>query len=455
MTGARQRSSAACGFANPAAPIPHQLRVSTVCTAFFTAFLLPTLCFAQRVEIASPLQGYVRTGRCAAIHVTGEGLSGEQISLTGAGVIPIQIPTSAGRIDAIVPLISQGEPPAELTWTDGAASGVVPIISHVLSTDERLVVIAGDPPDAPPLLSEIFPGQRPVLAHVDLTRSRLLQPAMTFESVDAILLDLSAAARMDEGQLRTFLAAGTTVAIHSPQQPIAGWPWRHVQHWWLLQHEVAGPRSGAEPEIYRPTATWDTSWPATMRVTILLTSIAAAIVIAAITLLRPRVLAFSISIALCAAIAVGVAICGARLPKTAVAGGEVLYYHASLSQHDRYTYIAAREATTAAVPAINGNTKPVLWQRRPVDGLSFRLICSLEGAPLRYEVTLPAKFKAAFLSRMVTADPPPADLEQHVKSPLGLFADQLYPGQVIGQTTSPPLNVAVEQWWGTVVLKKP
>jgi hypothetical protein len=448
----------ACGFANHAAPEVHCHPKKCIFFPSSCFFLLLTLFSAnaqsQHVELTSPIENYVRTGRCSAIQISGDGLGGGTLTLSGQGIIPIQVPITAGRVDAAVPLMSQGEPPAELSWSDGAASGTSAVSPRILGADERLVVVAGDPADTAGLLAELFPGKRAVLVHLDLSRSRLLHPAMAFESVDAVLLDLSSAARMDESQLRTLLGAGTAIAIDSPRQPIAGWPWRQLRRWWVLQHDVGGPRSGAEPEINKPTQIWNLAWPESMRSSIVLTAAIVSILIVGVTLLRPRILGVIGALAICIAVAVWAAIYGARLPSTIVAGGEVLLSEGALTQRDRYTYVAARKETIATIPAAEGITKPVLWQRRPIAGLSFRLICAADGAPDHYESTMPANFKVAFLSRLVSVDAPPTNVDPHVTAPIGLFADQLYPGKMLGQTTLPPADASQGQWWGTVVMRR-
>jgi hypothetical protein len=419
----------------------------------FFLCLVSSAAHAQRVEITSPLENHVRSGRTTAIQISADGLTGQTLSLTGTGVIAVSLPISDGKIDAVIPLIAQGEPLAEVTWTDGAASGTVAISPRVLETDERLIVIAGNPAGATELISELFPGKRPVLIHLDLTRSKLLQPAMAFESVDAVLLDMAAAARLDEGHLRTMLAAGTVIAIDSPRA-LPDWPWQKRHNWSVLQHEVAGPRSGAEPEIYKPTATWDTTWPQPQRTTILIAAAVAAIVIVGLTLLRSRIIALIATAAACAGLAVGVTIYCSKLPSVATAGGEVMSWNGSLAQHDRYTFFSAKKETTAQISASEGITKPVLWQRRPIAGLSFKLICGAGGNPLRYDVTMPARYKVAFLSRSVGPDAPPAGIDTRVTAPIGLFADQLYPGTMTGQLMTAPADIPQEQWWGMVLMTR-
>jgi hypothetical protein len=412
-----------------------------------------SLC-AQSVELTSPLDGYLRAGKAAAVHIRAGGLSGPMLALSGAGMIALSIPTTGGRVDATVPLLWQGDPPAELNWSDGGAGGVSALRSQPLGVDDRLVLAAGESADTAALLAELFPSKRPVVVKLDTSQSRLLSPAAAFEAADAVLLDLAAASRVDESQLRTFLAAGTTVAIRAPVRPIAGWPWTQMGAWWVLRHDVAGPRGGVTPEIYDPTYAWDRSWPAPLRRNALLAAVAVAIVLLGVTLWRRR-WALIAGVAICAAAGVWAALFGRSLPPAAMAGGEVIAWDGSLAQRDRYTYVSAlRDGATATV-AVEGLTKPLLGGRRPIDGLTFRLACAADGSPAKYEVTLPAKTTLAFLRRTVLPDGPPADAKLPVNEPIGLFADRLYPGNMTGQTTNRPADAQAEgEWWGTVIMQR-
>src|SRR5207245_267644 len=105
----------------------------------------------------------LRAGKAAAVHVRADGLAGPLLALNAAGIIPVSIPTTGGRIDATVLLLWQGDPPAELSWSDGRAGGVSALHAQPLGVDDRLVTIAGEGADAPSLLAELFPGKRPVI----------------------------------------------------------------------------------------------------------------------------------------------------------------------------------------------------------------------------------------------------------------------------------------------------
>src|SRR4051812_45352648 len=85
--------------------------------------------FAQQVELTSPLDGYIRPGKSAAVQIRADSLAGTSLTLSGSGLIPVSIPINGGRVDAIVPLLWQAEAPAELNWSDGRAGGVATLRS--------------------------------------------------------------------------------------------------------------------------------------------------------------------------------------------------------------------------------------------------------------------------------------------------------------------------------------
>jgi hypothetical protein len=433
---------------------------------------------AQRVELSSPLDGHARAGRAAAVRVVADGLAGPTLTIAGDGAVPVRIPTTAGRVDAVVPLLlTTGDPPAELRWSDGRVSGGVPFAARPLGPRDRLVVAVGDPPGAAELAADLFPGGgtaaggRPVVVWLDTAEPRLLRPPQAYAAADAVLLDLSAAARVGESQLRAFLAAGTAVAIRSPERPRGDWPWHRRGAWWVLQHDPAGPGGGTAGggggggvavniDAYAPTFAWDRAWPAALRRRTLLAAALLAMLLVGASLLRGR-RGLVAAIGVCAAAGGAAAWFARSLAPVVTAAGEVVVTDGTIAQRDRWTYVSGlRDARTSADAA--GVTRVVLGGRRQLGGLDLALACDADGSPWRYEFTLPAKQTVAFVSRSVapaardagvTGAAGSAAAGGPVDTPIGLLADRLYPGAVVGRFGGAPADAAGE-WWGTVVLRR-
>lgn len=409
---------------------------------------------AQSVELSLPLDGYTRLGRATALHISGEGLSASRLTVSGPGVISVQVPAVAGRVEATVPLLTQGTPPESIQWSSGQASGKVAMTSRLLGTDERLIAVAADDSDVKTLADSLFPGKKSVQVRLDTARPRLLWPPQAFDAVDAVLLDLPSAARVDEEQLRVMLAAGTTVAIRSPSRPVGQWPWTQQGSWWVLRHTPVGPHGGVNVDAYDPTYAWDRSWPAPQRQTVLTVSILAALVLAGASLVRGK-WGFVAAMTVCVIATTGAFFYAISLQPAVRAGGDVVVWDGALGQRDRWTYVSAFRDAHCFVEATD-RTRPVLGSRRQIESLGLTLACDATGAPDRFNFALGGKQTIAFVSRSVSPLPP-ASTGAETRTDLAdvrmdLIADKLYPGRVSDQTTRAPSD-AVGEWWGAVVMR--
>jgi len=406
----------------------------------------------QQVEISSPLGGYVRVGRAAALQVSAEGLPSGRLTINGDGAVPVRLPATAGRIEAEVPLITQAIPVDSLQWACGDATGTVALPFRQLATDDRLVAVAvsSDADDAATLAGDLFPGKSPVLVNLDTTRTRLLWPPQAYDAADAILLDPTAAMRVDETQLRVLLAAGTTVAIRTPTRPVGQWPWQQQGAWWVIRHAPAGPHGGVSVDAYAPTYAWDRSWPLRQRQTILLVATLAALLLIGATLWRGRAgFIAAIIFCVCATAAAGFYVFS--LTPAVTAGGDIVVSDGALAQRDRWTYVSALRDASLSVAA-DGRTRPVLGTRRQLESLKLSLLCYAAGSPERFDFALPARHTVAFVSRSVT----PATLPSETAAssvPMDLVADRLYPGRAVRKTATAPEDAAGD-WWGTIELER-
>ncbi len=132
---------------------------------------------AQQVELSSPLDGYMRAGRAAAVHVSAQGLSAARLSLAGEGIVTVRLPTTAGRVEATLPLLVQGQPPKQLRWSAGDRVDVpAPLGLRLLGSQDRLIVAAAGLPDAGQVAAELFPDKQRIEVRLETDRPRLLWP---------------------------------------------------------------------------------------------------------------------------------------------------------------------------------------------------------------------------------------------------------------------------------------
>ncbi|QOV87765.1 hypothetical protein [Humisphaera borealis] len=418
-----------------------------IAIATLGAYVMPV--FGQQVELSLPLEGYCRLGKATAIHISAEGLAASRLLLNGEGLVPVQVPATAGRVEATVPVMTQGLPPDRLTWTAGRQTGSTAITVRSLRTDERLVAVAGDSADAKAFAASLFSDKKPVLVTIDTNRPRLLWPPQAYDAADAVLLDQTSAARVDEAQLRVLLAAGTTVAIRSSAKPLGQWPWQQQGGWWVLRHAPVGPYGGVNVDAYDPTYAWDRSWPKSDRRTILLVCLLTSLVVAGASLWRGKG-GFIAATVVCVCGVAGAAFYVMSLRPAVFAGGDVVIWNGSLSQRDRWTYVSAFREAHLSVEAAD-RMRPVLGSRGQLATLGLTLTCDATGNPDRYEFNLGTRNTIAFVSRSVSPSPP-SDTQTRAEVRIDLIADKLYPGKVADQTATVPADVAGE-WWGAVVMR--
>jgi hypothetical protein len=354
---------------------------------------------------------------------------GTLITLAADGAVPTELDAGGGKTDAVVPWLAVGEV-GEPKWSvAGRAAGSVATPLKPLGEDERLVALAGEghrTRDA----AVLFPGKVVVTVRLDLSRP-LLVPAAAYESLDGLLLDAGAAARVDESQLAILAAGGTAVAVRSDARPAGSWPWRREGAYWVLRYNPVGPRSVVEPDAYQPTYGWARGWPAAFRRRVMLGVALFGIVALALTLWRSRVLA---------------------------AGGAVVVSDGRMTQRDEWTYRTVLRPADVSVP-VRGISHVVLHGRQQLDsaGVSgVRLVCAADGGPDRFVGRLEADHALAVVSRSVRPGPAAGVLAGRptvpVTSPLVLLANQLYPGRVVGEVNGGTSTEADGQPWGAVLV---
>jgi hypothetical protein len=445
-------------------PARQRARPALLCIA--TAWLLMVYAgpaAGQSVQLTPTLDGYVRADRFFGVRVTGEGLPGTTLRLSSPGVFPVELPITAGRIDATVPLLPVGDAlPDTITWTADTATGAAPISLKRLGADDRLVLVGGDPAIAAPLASALFPRKRAVTVRLDSSRPRPLWPPAAFASADLVLLDPATATRVDEGELSVLLGnapltadepRGGCVAIASTAMPSGGWPWRQVAGAWVLSHDGGGlaGRAGISADAFEqlPTSDLNRGRPLGTRRTIVLVSGAAAIVLLAAMLLPRRFAALS-AFALAGALIAAAFWAAGRLPRHTSADGLIVSWDGKLALKDRWTYLRARSATTVTL-AVEQNViaRPVYFSRKLLEATPVRLRCDGDGTPAEWVVDLRERNTLAFVARCVSPAAPPEPTRFPARSPLGILADRYYPGQLVGEVPG-----AGESDWGTVINRR-
>ena len=184
----------------------------------------------------------------------------------------------------------------------------------------------------------MFPGKTIVPVALDLSRP-LLEPVEAWESLDAIVLTESTAARLNERQRAALLSSGMTIAIHAMQPPNLRWWPRRVGDYWVMHWDVAGPTSVLSPDAYMPTYDWEHGWPAAFRHQVVLFGVIFAILAMGIVLWPSRwaVVAFLV---LSVAMAGGFGYWYARQSPVLKLEAGVLIRTGEIEQRDTWSWLA-------------------------------------------------------------------------------------------------------------------
>ncbi|HZL38080.1 MAG TPA: hypothetical protein VFC78_22380 [Tepidisphaeraceae bacterium] len=398
------------------------------------------------MTISLPLQGHYRAGRYMPVRIAAHANGAmDVLTLSANGALATEIPAANARIDAVIPWLAIREI-SEVRWAMAAGGHAIDLPLHPLEAGERLIGYAGGDPDA---LKPLFPENKLVGVSLDVT-APLPGPIEAWGALDGLVLDASAAARVNESQLRGLLSMGTVVAVISDRKPGGGWPWRRRGGYWYVQPDIAGPTSAYMPTAYAPTQLWLRGWPAGLRRRVVLYAIALAILIAAATLLRPRWRI--VAVLLLCAIGTGVALpWRARQSVNIESRGSVIVLSRSTTQGDTWTYRAVLRPSEGEF-----NDLPMAWPvfgyRRQADDLNVRLRCGAEGRPRSIVYRMKPRQALAFQTREFAPFHENIAATSPITSPLRAMADDLYmgpndrmDGQVLGRD---------ESQWPTVVIQR-
>ncbi|HEX4795503.1 MAG TPA: hypothetical protein VH370_17055 [Humisphaera sp.] len=368
------------------------------------------------------------------------------LTLEATGALPTEIAIS-NQSDLIVPWLAISDSLAQPRLTiDGAGGPPIGARLHLLEDDQRLIGFAGADSDA---LRPFFQNQKIVGVALNLAQP-LAGPICAWETLDGIVLDSSAAARVTERQLAGILSAGTAVAIRSSTKPAGQWPWKKVGDYWMLHHAVAGPDTAYEPTVYLPTSAWARGWPASVRRQILL----AAVIFSILSLgaVLPRWRGAVLLVLLVCGLTIGGAVAWRHhLSARLETGGSIIVRRDNITQRDMWTY---RGAIRPADDRMNCQqlTRPVLGYRRQVEETHLRLICHSDGSPSHFEYHLEPAQSLAFLSRKVVIGRDKTPPLATMTSPLRELADKLYATRELRLAGEAPASDPSEDIWPTVIV---
>jgi hypothetical protein len=381
------------------------------------------------VQITLPLEGYFHPGRYMPVHVVIDNAATESITLSADGTIPLTILNSPGSIDTVAPWLATSSRVQGASWFDTSAHALnLPL--QPLTDNQRLVALAGvDPAQA----AALFPDATVIPIQLNLT-DPLPGPTYAWESLDALLLDDAAAARVNEGQLRALLTANTLVAIRSPRRPVGDWPWQRSGDFWLLRLHRAGPDSLVAPDAYLPTYGWVRGLPLSARRSALLGALLIAALLLAATLWKPRRPLLPVA---------AVALLGSTLwiiwqsrqPPLIELTGRIVVESDGLSQCDRWTWLTSPVAVDGTFAAVD-LAHPIFFSAAQLTSLSTQLFVFGDSRAPEFRFHLLPSATLAFVSSTTNlqTDHPPL---LPARSDLASMAQAVY--------ANPALSVA-GQW---------
>ena len=395
------------------------------------SFLIPRASIAS-VVISFPLGGHYRPGRYMPVEVVSQGEASGSLELTASGAMPTEIPLSPD-MDLVVPWLPiQGV--VQIHWTMAShQDGNVQTALTPLDDNECLVGFVGADADA---VAALFPGKKIVGVALDPGRP-LAGPPAAWETLDAAVLDASAAARIDSRQVDALLASGMALAVRSSQKPTGPWPWKQTGDYWIVQYPIHGPLSAYAPPAYDAIAVWARGWPALFRNQVMLAAVVFSLLALVVTLWHSKIATvLMILLAVCA--------CGASLAWRAKqnvslhVGGTLYVESAAGIQRDDWTYVAVMRSATEALPC-HGLAHPIFATRRQIEQMPVRLVCASDGSPDHFQYQLEPGRSLAFLSRSIASSGNPTAATPIVGSPLRSLAMNLYMSQgdtLVGQQAS-------------------
>jgi hypothetical protein len=336
-----------------------------------------------------------------------------------------------GDAEAVLPWLMIGPSVRNAQWLAGNMGGAIEMNLHPLGDREKLIVLAeAGSADLHPL----FPGMTLISSPLD-TSHPLLKPGCAWESLDAVVLGPAAMGQVEDEQVQTLLAAGTTLIVRTSTRPDERWPWKALGNLWVLRHESAGPAPCIDADVYDPTYSLDRGWPLQFRREIVLWAALICIVILAVSLWRSRWTVWGCILACIVAAVVFAWRYSRQSPVLQLQTG-IAINQRDLTQIDLWSWRTTLRETDASVPA-TGLTYPMFTTAGQVEQMNLQMICGADGNPERLQFHLMPGQSLAILRRLVRPKLPFGPLVP-VAATWQQFAQDLYlrPGdRIAGQTS--------------------
>ena len=395
------------------------------------SFLTSASCFAN-VVVSLPLGGHYRPGRYMPVEVVCRAAESGSFELTAPGAMPTEIPL-AHDMDVIVPWLPIRDVD-RIHWTFAQHEhGSVETALTPLDDNECLVGYVGADADA---VAALFPRKKIVGVALDPGHP-LAGPPAAWETLDAAVLDASAAARINAGQVDVLLASGMALAVRSPQKPAGPWPWKQSGDYWIVQYPILGPQSAYVPQAYDAIAVWSRGWPASFHNQVMLAAVVFSLLALVVTLWHSK-LAVILMVVL-ALLACGASVAWrAKQDVTLHVGGTLYIESVAGIQRDDWTYVAVMRRATEPLPW-SGLAHPIFATRRQIEQMPVRLVCASDGSPDHFQYQLEPGRSLAFLTRSIASPTNLTVATSVVSSPLRYLAINLYMTQgdsLVGQQSA-------------------
>ena len=431
----------AVGWARSLAP-------AAVCTCLALIVCLP----AAAVEVGVPLEGYYRPGKYMPLRIAAPPGAAGELSIEAAGAITTAVALEDGAAGVVVPFLPV-DALRQVRWRLGAGAWTVLTANwRPLGPDDRLVGFATVDMD---LARELFPGAEVIPIRLDPARP-LPESLTAWETLDLLVLDNPSL--VDDAMLGQLLGGQVSVAVRSDIPPDVRWPWRRVGHYWVVSHEVAGPKRAAEyPPALAAVQGWRADWPAAFRWRIVLYAVGFGVLAMGVALLRWRWTS-AVMVALSAVTLGALGLWWSGRSPVVQRGGQVLVAGERLAQLDTWIYRSTARSAADRV-AFSTLMRPFFEIPEQNAYMRMTLRCDGDGWPVAFEYRLPTSLKAAFVSRELAPRRGQMDPEAADGSPLVRLAQRVYMrphhrlwGLV--RTAAPAQwDASSAQWWGTLVVE--
>ncbi len=366
----------------------------------------------------------------------------QTILISAEGAVPVEMRCRLSPTPIIAPLLVVTSHLANITATCGSMTCQSTEALHALTNDERLVIAA----DANvSVASDQFVGKALVAVEAD-PRADILQCAIAFQSLDAIVLDPSQLEGKWLEQLPVLLAGCTAIVVRGDAQPSLAVPWRQGEHAWVMRPPIIGPNGCDIGDVaYAPVSAWQPDLPASMRTRTVLLGLLTAVALGA-TFLLPR--RWQLGTIIFGSLAISVAVWVASEQKPFETGGAIERFDGEWEQRDQWEYLTSPSRSQVEYSSAAMHW-PVFADARQFEDSHAVLHWDAANKRARWTWQLPPDARAAFVAREVSPiTQRPATMDaQSTTSPLARLAHNVY-----GAPSPPSQPISPNSPWPTLFL---